>query len=89
MQVLEQPNCDSRKLTLKGLSDEMNYGVEGTDEVYAGDLMMNAGMLIARGQGVFNGNLIQLMAEYSGYTERIRKMHWRKAALLDKWLDSN
>lgn len=63
VQILAQPNCHSRKLTLKGLSDEMNYGVEGTDEVYAGDLLMNAGMLIGRGQGDFKGKLIHLMAE--------------------------
>ena len=61
VQVLAQPNCHSRKLFLKGLSEDMTYRIEGTDEAYAGDVLMYAGMLIERGQGDFNGKLIHLV----------------------------
>ena len=61
VQVLAQPNCHSRKLFLKGLSEDMTYRIEGTDEVYGGDVLMYAGMLIERGQGDFKGKLIHLV----------------------------
>lgn len=69
IQVLNRPNCKSRKICLKGLLAEENYTVaeetQNTAEkkVYAGDTLMNAGILVENPWGDFKGKLIHLIAE--------------------------
>lgn len=62
VQVLNRPNWKSRRIKLKGLSAELDYAVEGEGEVYAGDTLMNAGILIENPWGDFKGKLIHLTA---------------------------
>lgn len=63
VQVLNRPNYHSRRICLRGLADEFNYKVEETGEIYGGDLLMKAGMMIANPWGDFQGKLIHLIAE--------------------------
>ncbi|MGN0482722.1 MAG: alpha-galactosidase [Lachnospiraceae bacterium] len=62
VQVLNRPNFHSRRIRLKGLDPEKNYRLEGTDQIYAGDILMYAGMNIANPWGDFKGQLIHLTA---------------------------
>ncbi len=62
IQVLNRPNCKSRKIKLKGLSEGLDYTIEGEEGVYAGDTLMNAGILIENPWGDFKGRLIHLTA---------------------------
>ncbi len=61
IQVLNQPNQHSRRICLKGLNPEYDYLEEGSGEIYAGDTLMNAGMLISGLEGDFRGKLIHLI----------------------------
>lgn len=63
VQVLNRPNFHSRRICLKGLDPAYNYRVEGEDRTYGGDLLMNAGLLIANPWGDFRGRIIHLQAE--------------------------
>ena len=63
VQVLNRPNCKSRKVKLKGLSAEKNYIMEESGQIYAGDTLMNAGILIENPWGDFKGKLLHLTAE--------------------------
>lgn len=63
IQVLNRPNFKSRKIKLKGLSKEFDYVIEGEERVYAGDTLMNAGILIENPWGDFKGRLIHLTAK--------------------------
>lgn len=63
VQVLNRPNFKSRKIKLKGLSKEFDYAIEGEERVYAGDTLMNAGILIENPWGDFKGRLIHLTAK--------------------------
>ena len=47
VQVLGRPNMHSRKIKLLGLYAAADYRLDGTDEVYGGDLLMNAGKGLA------------------------------------------
>ncbi len=60
VQVLNQPNQHSRKIYLKGLNPDYDYQVEDSGEIYAGDTLMKAGMLISGLWGDFRGKLIHL-----------------------------
>lgn len=60
VQVLNRPNCKSRNIKLKGLLAEADYRIEGEDAVYAGDTLMNAGILIQNPWGDFQGKLLHL-----------------------------
>ncbi|MDE6607607.1 MAG: alpha-galactosidase [Lachnospiraceae bacterium] len=63
VQVLNRPNFKSRKIKLKGLSEKFDYVIEGEETVYAGDTLMNAGILIENPWGDFKGRLIHLTAK--------------------------
>ena len=63
VQVLMRPNCKSRKIKLKGLMPEANYVLEETGEVYAGDTLMNAGILVENPWGDFKGKLLHLTVQ--------------------------
>lgn len=63
VQVLNRPNVKSRKIRLKGLSQDLDYVIEGEETVYAGDTLMNAGILIENPWGDFKGKLIHLIAK--------------------------
>ena len=64
VQVLNRPNYRSRKIFLKGLNPDYNYRQIGDkEEIYGGDILMNAGLLIENPWGDFKGKLIHLIAE--------------------------
>ena len=63
VQVLNRPNFKSRKIKLKGLSQDLDYVIEGEETVFAGDTLMNAGLLIENPWGDFKGKLIHLIAK--------------------------
>ena len=63
IQVLARPNYHSRRIYLKGLDPKAFYRIEGRDEVYAGDVLMYAGLNIQNVFGDFKGPLIHLLAE--------------------------
>ena len=65
VQVLNRPNFHSRRICLKGLDPAYNYRVEGEERTYGGDLLMNAGLLIANPWGDFQGRIIHLQADES------------------------
>lgn len=46
VQVRGVPNSRSRKIKLQGLDAKAEYALEGTDEVYSGELLMKGGFLI-------------------------------------------
>lgn len=51
VQVLAQPNMPSRKIYLRGLKEEADYKLEGTDEVYRGEELMKCGFLVPSEMG--------------------------------------
>ena len=61
VQVLSRPNFHSRRLRLKGLDPEKQYRIEETGEVFGGDVLMQAGMLIAPLWGDYRSRLIHLI----------------------------
>ncbi len=63
IQVMARPNYHSRRIYLKGLNPKAFYRIEGTKEVYAGDVLMHAGLNIQNVFGDFKGKLIHLIAE--------------------------
>ena len=63
VQVLNRPNCHSRRIRLKGLDPQKNYRIEGDDVVYAGDTLMQAGYNMQNPWGDFKGRLLHLIAE--------------------------
>ncbi len=63
IQVVARPNYHSRRIYLKGLNPKAFYRIEGTDEVYAGDVLMYAGLNIQNVFGDFKGQIIHLIAE--------------------------
>lgn len=62
IQVLNRPYHLSRKICLKGLNKDFKYCLEETDEIYFGDTLMKAGLLIPPLEGDFRGKLIHLTA---------------------------
>ena len=63
VQVLGRPNHHSRRIRLKGLSENTMYRIEDTDQVLSGAALMNAGIQIGGLWGDFQGKLIHLLAE--------------------------
>ncbi|GFI61430.1 alpha-galactosidase Mel36A [Clostridiales bacterium] len=51
VQVLAQPNMSSRRIYLRGLKEEADYKLEGTDEVYRGEELMKCGFLVPSERG--------------------------------------
>lgn len=63
VQVIGRPNYHSRCIRLQGLDPKMNYLIEGTDHVYGGDLLMNAGLQVENLWGDAQSKLYHLIAE--------------------------
>jgi alpha-galactosidase len=63
VQVIGRPNYHSRCIRLQGLDPAMNYRMEGTDQVYGGDLLMNAGLQVENLWGDAQSKLYHLIAE--------------------------
>ena len=63
VQVLNQPNMHSIKIKLDGLDDDKVYRIEGTEKLYHGSTLANAGLLFERPWGDFQSKLIHLMEE--------------------------
>lgn len=63
IQVMARPNHRSRRIYLKGLDTKAFYRIEGSEEVYAGDVLMYGGLNIQSIFGDFKGQLIHLIAE--------------------------
>ena len=73
IQVLNRPNCHSRKVKLQGLNPKANYKLEyvdekndiekgeGIDRTYTGEVLMKAGLLIQNPWGDFQGKLIHIV----------------------------
>ena len=60
VQVLSRPNFHSRRVRLKGLSPEKRYRIQESGEVFSGDVLMQAGMLITPQWGDYRSRLIHL-----------------------------
>ena len=63
VQVIGRPNYHSRCIRLQGLDPKMTYRIEGTDHVYGGDLLMNAGLQVENLWGDAQSKLYHLIAE--------------------------
>lgn len=68
VQVMNRPNFKSRRILLKGLDENMRYEVrfvqdkDAAAEVYSGDTLMKAGILMPNPWGDFQARLIHLVA---------------------------
>ena len=62
VQVLNRPNCHSRKIYLRGLDPLKKYQVEGQERIYTGDVLMKAGILVPNPWGDFRGILMHLIS---------------------------
>ena len=65
VQVLGKPNVHSRKIRLAGLLADGDYRLDGTEKVYGGDLLMNAGMLIETMRGDYMSRLYHFVLDNS------------------------
>lgn len=65
VQVLGKPNVHSRKIKLLGLDEAADYRLDGTDKVYGGDLLMNAGLLIEKMCGDYMSGLYHFVLDNS------------------------
>lgn len=65
VQVLGKPNVHSRKIKLFGLDETADYRLDGTDKVYGGDLLMNAGLLIEKMRGDYMSRLYHFVLDNS------------------------
>lgn len=61
VQVMNRANFKSRNLLLKGLDENTYYRIEGEEEVYSGETLMKAGMMIPNMWGDFKAKLIHLV----------------------------
>lgn len=61
--VLNRPNYHSRRICVPGLDGTKRYRVEGTEQVFYGDTLMNAGLIIPNLWGDFQSRLIHLVEE--------------------------
>lgn len=57
VQVLAEPNMHSYVIFLKGLLEDAEYELEGTDESWYGEELMRCGYLVASEQGDFRSRL--------------------------------
>lgn len=60
--ILAQPNGNVDFIPLRGLNPNLSYRVAGTDEVYRGDLLMQAGLPVRIPTGDFFSQLWHLIA---------------------------
>ena len=60
VQVLSRPNFHSRRVRLKGLAPEKQYRIEETGEIFGGDVLMQAGLLVTPLWGDYRSKLIHL-----------------------------
>lgn len=65
VQVMGRPNVHSRKIKLAGLLADGDYRLDGTDKVYGGDLLMNAGMLVENMRGDYMSRLYHFVLDNS------------------------
>lgn len=65
VQVKGMPNVHSRKVKLSGLLADADYRLEDTKEVYGGDLLMNAGLLIENMCGDYMSRLYHFVLDNS------------------------
>ena len=63
VQVLGQANVHSRKIILDGFDEDRIYRLEGTNEVYSGEMLMKIGFLIRDIRGDFQSRLYHFIAE--------------------------
>ncbi len=61
VQVLNRPNFKSRKIRLKGLDVHKKYRIEGQEQVYSGETLMYAGILMENMWGDFKAKLIHIL----------------------------
>jgi len=61
-EVLVQVNMPSRKVRLRGFDPAKKYRLEGTDEVYSGEMLMNAGFRMKDFWGDFVSRLYHFIA---------------------------
>lgn len=61
--VLNRPNFHSRRICIPGLDAAKRYRVEGTKQVFYGDTLMKAGLVIPNLWGDFQSRLIHLTEE--------------------------
>ena len=62
VQVLAQVNMPSRKVRLRGFDPAKKYRLEGTDEVYSGEMLMNVGFRMKDFWGDFVSRLYHFIA---------------------------
>lgn len=63
VQVLGQANVHSRRIYLDGFDPDKTYRLEGTDEVYTGEMLMKVGFLMRDFRGDFQSRLYHFTAE--------------------------
>ena len=63
VQVLAYPRFRSRKIYLQGLDPNAVYHLEGTEEHYSGEMLMQAGCLVDYEAGDFRSRLYHFVAE--------------------------
>ncbi len=63
VQVKGRPNVHSRKVKLSGLLADVDYRLEDTNEIYGGDLLMNAGMFMENMRGDYMSRLYHFVLD--------------------------
>ena len=63
VQVRFETDQNSRRLKLDGLDPKTRYRLEGTQEVYSGEMLMNAGFLQEMIFGDYGSRLLHFVAE--------------------------
>ena len=61
VQVLNRPNRHSERLYFRGLDPDRWYRIEGEEETFSGDVLMNAGYLLQSLEGDFKSKLIHIV----------------------------
>ena len=57
VQVLAEPNKRSRKIRLQGFDEDALYRLEGTEQVYSGEMLLYGGFLVEPMKGDFVSRL--------------------------------
>ena len=61
VQVLARPNVRSRRICLKNLDPKAKYRLEDTEEIYSGEMLMNAGIQMPPLRGDYQSRLLHLI----------------------------
>ncbi len=61
VQVLASPNSRSRKIRLKGLDEKAVYRLEGTEKIFAGQMLMYGGVLIEPQEGDYVSQVLHFV----------------------------